>query len=75
MASDVGAYKMQRDVQEVIRKHIEEAKEEVVKLAVKEFETRIRQIVGATAINIAEYYSVQMAGPNLVITVKLDSGT
>lgn len=70
--SDVGEYKIQRDIQRVLAEQIASAKEEVIKLAVKEFEHRIREVCAKTSINLANYYSVERMGANLLITVKME---
>ncbi len=68
------SYKMERDVRELIQKHVDEAKEEVVKMAIEEFTRRVRKIAAETAIMLQNYYSVEKIGQELIIRVKIDDG-
>jgi len=65
---------MERDVRELIQKHVDEAKEEVVKMAIEEFTRRVRKIAAETAIMLQNYYSVEKIGQELIIRVKIDDG-
>ena len=59
-------------VNDALAKQVEGAKEQVIKQAVQEFEEKVRTAVGNVAIRVAEYYTVQMLGSQLIITVKLE---
>lgn len=67
----VESYKLERDIQASIQKQVFETKEKVMKMALQEFELSLRDLLGRTAINIANYFTVERMGQNLVITVKL----
>ena len=66
-------------VEEIIRNRVaeglatavEEIRQDVIKTAVKDFETRIRERVGKTAINLASFYSVQRMGQEIIINVRI----
>jgi hypothetical protein len=59
-------------VKTAIQERISAAKEEVIRLAVQEFEARIRKEVGQVAVNVANYYRAEVVGNELVIHVKID---
>lgn len=47
-------------------------KEEVIAEAKQNFEKKIREAVGNIAFSLAEMYSMEILGGNLVITVRID---
>lgn len=51
---------------------LEKEREEFVTEAVKEYEQKLRKSIGKIAINVTEWYSMQMNGNKLVIEVLLD---
>jgi len=56
-----------------ISQAVEIEREEVIQLAVKDFEQRIRKAAGLVSIELANYFSVQRMGPDLVIHVRIES--
>jgi hypothetical protein len=61
-----------RGVHNMIESAVLNQREIVMKKAVEEFEAALRDAIGRVAINVTNYYSVEMNGSNLVITVRLD---
>ena len=47
-------------------------KEECIQAAVKDFEKKVREVVGKVAINVADFYSIERVGT--AIHVKIDTG-
>jgi hypothetical protein len=61
-----------RDFHADIAKHVTNLKERVITDAVNQFEKDLRAKMGTVALNLANYYSVERMGGNLVITVRLE---
>ena len=61
-----------REVHVAINNQVLELREWAIANAVKKFEEDLRAKVGTVAINLANYYSVERMGGNLVITVRLE---
>lgn len=61
-----------RHIETAIKETVDAAREQLVKEAVAEFEKQVREIVGKTAINVSNMYSLQRHGNELVIHVKLE---
>jgi hypothetical protein len=55
-----------------LTKRIEEIRAEVVKDAVEEFTRQVREADGNSAINLANFYSVERMGANLLIRVQIE---
>lgn len=49
---------------------VERIKKEICDDAERKFREAVKERVGNVAINLLEYYSMEMNGPHLVITVK-----
>ena len=54
-----------------IQQHADAIREDCIKAAVAEFETRLRQAVGRAAIDLSNHFSVQRLGQDLVISVRV----
>jgi len=64
--------RLMRDFHADIAKHVTNLKERVITDAVNQFEKDLRAKMGTVALNLANYYSVERMGGNLVITVRLE---
>jgi hypothetical protein len=47
-------------------------KEECIQAAVKDFEKKVREVVGKVAINVADFYTVERMGT--VLSVRIQTG-
>lgn len=56
-----------QSIHDAIQKHIDSAKEQVIKDAVAEFEKSVRESVGKVSISLAEYFSIQRVGQDIII--------
>ena len=56
----------------LIERSVEAEKESLIKEVVKEFEIRVRETVGQASIKVANYFSIQRMGPDLVIRVQIE---
>lgn len=63
---------IEKSIQEGIQSLVNEARERTIQVAVKTFADEVRRIVCGSAVNIANYYSIQRMGTDLVITVKME---
>jgi hypothetical protein len=61
-------------IRAAIDKVVSNLQEEIISAAVKDFEFDLRKRIAQVAVTVADYYSVQRLGPDLVIHVKLDKG-
>lgn len=59
-------------IKSVIEGKAKDIQEQEIKSAVEMFERRLRDAVGTTAINVANFYSVYRNGNDLVITVRIE---
>jgi hypothetical protein len=64
-----------RGILHEVNEQIEKAKEEVVAKAAEDFRKRVKQIVGEVALSINDYYSIERAGPDILIRVKFEKET
>lgn len=55
-----------------IERWIKEASDELVKQYTAEFEQRIRKVVAQTALMVFQEVSIERAGPNLIIRVRIE---
>lgn len=58
-------------VHKAIQEQVDKAKEEIIQTVMKDFEKKIRETVGKVAITLANYYSVQTLGNELIIRVQI----
>lgn len=61
-------------LQASLAKKVEDIRAEVVKDAVEEFTRKVRDVVGNSAINLANFYSVERVGAELLIRVQIVAG-
>lgn len=69
MSSDLDAA-LVAGVKAALQRGIDEATEQVVQAAVKDFETRLRKEIAIAAMGVEKYYDVAADRRGLVITVK-----
>ncbi len=62
---------MLEHIKNAVQLRADEIRESIIKEATAQFEKELRQAVGQTAINIANYYSVFRAGSDLHISVRI----
>lgn len=55
-----------------IKKQLDEVRDRIIAEAQAKFQEAVRTIVGNVAINLADYYSLQRFGSELVIRVNLE---
>jgi hypothetical protein len=64
---------LQEEIVRVIHDHAKALTETSIKAAVSKFEQELRLSIGQTAISVADFYSMQRLGSELIIHVKLES--
>jgi hypothetical protein len=62
-----------RDIEAVVAKQAQALTEEAVAEAVKLFEKRMREAIGTCAVNVANYFSVERMGSELLIRVQIET--
>jgi len=65
---------LEETICKAIESQVDAEKEQIIKTAVAEFEKRIRTIVGQMTIELAQYYSIERLGSDLVIRVRIETG-
>lgn len=60
-----------RAIHLAVHEMAEYEKQKAIEEAVKEFERNLRDMIATAAVKVANYYSVERMGPNLLITVKI----
>lgn len=63
---------IKKQIADEIVDRVAACREEVVKSAVAEFDRQVRQEIGHASVAIANYFSVERVGPNLVITIRIE---
>lgn len=61
-----------RAIHLAVHEMAEHEKQKAIEEAVKEFERNLRDTIATVAVKVANYYSIERLGPNLLITVKID---
>lgn len=60
------------NIREAIRSLIDDARERIIKEATFQFERELRRAAGSVAINVADYFSIERCGSDLVIKVQVE---
>jgi len=68
----VESISIERDILKALENTITEARQRVVKQAVEQFEKEIRVAVGQVAVSLANYYTVERIGAQLLIRVQME---
>lgn len=65
--------RMYRNILNEINKCVDEAREQIIKDAVTEFEKRIRAAAGSVAIQVSDYFTIErsLMGKDMIITVRV----
>jgi len=71
---DPVAYRLQRDILQLIEREIDKAREDILRWAIGEFEAKVKKIIAQTTLNLTNYYTVERSGLDLLIRVKIDKG-
>ena len=63
---------IEKAVHEAISKAAKDVQETVIQQAVKDFEVLLRKQIGEIAITLANYYSIERLGHDLIIRAQLE---
>ena len=61
-----------REMLSALNKEMTKLTEKIIADATADFEKQVRASIGTVAINLANYYTVERQGGNMVITVRLE---
>lgn len=64
--------RLMRELLSHFEKEIKGLTEKIITDATQQFQNEVRMAVGKVVINLANYYTVERIGGNLVITVRLE---
>ena len=65
-------WSMEDRIKAAVAQEIADLKEEFIQNAVKDYEKKVREVVGKVAINVADFYTVEKFGT--VLHVKIETG-
>jgi len=63
--------RIMNELHTAIQRQVEAIRQDVLAQAQKDFETRVRAVIGNVAINMASYYTLEHTGGHMVLTVKI----